>query len=373
METFRINSKLKENDKEILIQTANNPSEGTISSSIYIDGVLTELFMLPHPIEEDPDRIMSLVKETHGIRREELEALLAAYRNAMSSSDAKLICKLGQALYYKRLFAEAKELLRSAVTLDPEFHAARQALAKVELELGNVKGAMEHASQAANQCPKYADYRNTLGEIFMMNGEFVKAVTEFQDAVKINLYYAEAYFNLGLAILKSVKGNPHEHSAPNLLGRSRDAFKKAAMVDAEYAVSPFEQGIKALESTQLNKALEHFETVSKRVKEKQRSDQSNYFMRFVIMRDSAADESIEARIKYLEKEIAKNPSYVDLHAELAQCYLEQARKNWRKGIEQYRKTLELNPGFGSARRCLEEAERQHGELCNSLERIVSRS
>jgi tetratricopeptide (TPR) repeat protein len=373
METFRINSKLKENEKEILIQTANNPSEGTISSSIYIDGVLTELLMLPHPLEENPDRVMSLVKETHGSRKDELEALLAAYRNAISSSDAKLICKLGQALYYKRFFAEAKELLRSAVTLDPEFHSARQALAKVELELGNVKSALQHAEQAAKQCPRYADYRNTMGEVLMINQDYVNAVTEFQDAVKINLYYAEAYFNLGLAVLKCVKANPNEHSAPNLLGRARDALKKAAMIDAEFAVSPFEQGIKALEGAQLNKSLEYFEIVAKRVREKQRSDQAAYFMRFVIMRDSAAEETIESRIKYLEKEITKNPSYVDFHAELAQCYLELSRKNWRKGIEQYRKTLELNPGFGSARRCLEESERQYGELCNSLERIVSRS
>ncbi len=373
METFRINSKLKENEKEILIQTANNPSEGTISSSIYIDGVLTDMYMLPHPLEENPDRVMSLVKETHGIRKEELEALLAAYRSAMSSSDAKLICKLGQALFYKRLFAEAKELLRSAITLDPEFHAARQALAKVEMELGNLEGALEHAAESARQCPRYADYRKTLGEILMMNGDFANAVNEFQDAVKINLYYAEAYYNLGLAILKSVKGRPHEHTAPNLLGRSRDAFNKAAMIDSQYAASPFDQGIKALEGAQLNKALEHFEAVSKRAKEKHRSEQSTFFMRFVIMRDAAADELIEDRIKYLEKEIAKNPSYVDLQSELGQCYLEQARKNWRKGVEQYRKTLELHPGFGSARRCLDEAERHYGELCHSLEKIVSRS
>jgi len=373
METFRINSKLKENEKEILIQTANNPSEGTISSSVYIDGVLTEMFMLPHPIEENPDRIMSLVKETHGIRKEELEALLAAYRNAMSSSDAKLICKLGQALYYKRFYAEAKELLRSAVTLDPEFHAARQALAKVELELGNAKEALQHASQTVQQCPRYADYRNTLGEALLMNNDFPKAVSEFQDAVKINLYYAEAYFNLGLAVLQCIKVNPNESTAPNLLNRSRDAFKKAAMIDAEYAASPFDQGLRAIAGVQLNKALEYFETVGRRAKEKYRSDQATYFMRFVIMRDSAGEETVETRIKYLEKEITKNSSYVDLHSELAQCYLEQARKNWRKGIEQYRKTLELNPGFGSARRCLDEAERHYGELCHALERIISRS
>ncbi|MGH8015910.1 MAG: hypothetical protein ACREBV_06940, partial [Candidatus Zixiibacteriota bacterium] len=132
-------------------------------------------------------------------------------------------------------------------------------------------------------------------------------------------------------------------------------------------------GIKALEGAQLNKALEYFETVTKKVKEKQRGDQANYFMRFVVMRDSGSEETVEARIKFLEKEITKNPSYVDLHAELAQCFLEQARKYWRKGIEQYRKTLELNPGFGSVRRRSDEAERQYGEICHSLERIVSKS
>ncbi len=373
MESFRINSKLKGNEKEILIQTANNPSEGTISSSIYIDGVLTELFELPHPLEEDPEGIKSLVNETHGVRKEELEAILTAYRKAMSSDDPKFICKLGQALYYKRLFAESKELLRTATTLDPDFHAARLALAKVEMELGKFSEAMEYAAQAVKQCPQYADYRNTLGETLMLDGAFVKAATEFEEAVKINLYYADAYYNLGLSFLKCVKANPQQHSAPNLLGRSRDAFKKAAMIDSEYAVSPFELGIKALENTQLNKALEHFETVSKRVKEKQRSEQSAYFMRSVIMRDSGLADSIEERIKYLEKEIINNPSYVDVHAELAQCYLEQARHNWRQGIEQYHKTLELKPGFGNVRRCLEEAERQYAVLCNSIERIASRS
>lgn len=373
METFRLNSRLKENEKEILIQTANNPSEGTISSSIYIDGVLSELFMLPHPTDENSEKVISLVKETHGMRKEELEALLAAYRKALSSNDCKLICKLGQALYYKRLYSESNELLKSAVAIDPEYHAARISLAKVELELGNITEAIENAAQATRQCPRYADYRNTLGEAHMFNGAFASAITEFQDAVNINLYYADAYFNLGMAILKSVKINVNNHETPKLLVRSRDAFKKAAMIDSEYAVSSFEAGIKALEITQLNKAVEHFELVSKKVKEKQRAEQANYFMRFIIMRDSAADETIDARIRFLENEIAKNPSYVDLHAELAQWYLEQARKSWRKGIEKYKRTLELNPGFGSARKCQDEAERQYGELCNSLEKIIARS
>lgn len=373
METFRINSKLKENDKEILIQTANNPAEGTISSTIYIDGVLAELFMTPHPLEENQDKIMSLVKDTHGQRKDELEALLGAYRSALSSSDPKQICKLGQALFYKRFFPESKELLRSAVTLDPDFHAARQVLAKVELEMGNTKAASENAITCVQQCPKYADYHNTLGEIHLINNEFDEATGEFQEAVKINLYYAEAYYNLGLSILNSVRKHKNEITAPNQLGRAKDALKKAATIDVEYGQSPFDMGIKAIHNLQIVQALEFLDTVWKRVKEKRRFEQASYFIRFVVMRDAAAEETIEARIKHLEKEVSRNPSYVDVQAELAQCYLEQSRKSWRKGIEQYRRAMELNPGFGSARRCLDEAERQYGDICASLEKILSRS
>jgi len=373
METFRINSKLIENEKEILIQTANNPSEGTISSTIHINGVLTELFKMPHPIEENPDRIMSLVRSTHSDRKEELEALLAAYRGALSSSEVKQISELGLALYYKRFYVEAKDLIRSAVTLDPEYHSARQTLALVEMELGNLESAEKNAAESVQQCPTYADYQNTLGEIHLAQEDYERAVSAFSEAIKINLYYARAYFNLGISMLNRIVSGAGNERASNESSRCLDAFRKSAMIDSDFAISPYEQALKSHEESQYSRALEQFLAVGQKVKEKIRADQASYFMRFVVLRDAAEDDSIESRIKYLESEINKNPAFVDLYAELAKAYLEQSKKNWQRGISMYRKTLKLNPGFGSARRCLEEAEKRYGEICNSLDVIAARS
>ena len=373
METFRINSKLIENEKEILIQTANNPSEGTISSTIYIDGVLTELFKMPHPIEENSEKVMSLVRSTHCERKEELEALLAAYRGALSSSEAKQISELGLALYFKRFYVEAKDLLRSAVTLDPEYHSARQTLALVEMELGDLEGAVKNAAESVQQCPTYADYHNTLGEIYLVQEDYDRAVSAFTEGIKINLYYSKAYFNLGISMLQRIVSDPKSETASNEVGRCLDAFRKSAMIDSDFAISPCEQATKALEDSMYSKALELFLEVGRKVKEKFRADQASYFMHFVVLRDAAKDDSLESRIQYLESEINKNPSFVDLYAELAKTYLEQSKKNWQRGISTYRKTLKLNPGYGSARRCLEEAEKKYGEICNTLEIIAARS
>ncbi len=98
------------------------------------------------------------------------------------------------------------------------------------------------------------------------------------------------------------------------------------------------------------KSLEIFQSVGQKVKEKIRADQASYFMRFVVLKDITEDDSVEARIQYLEAQINKNPSYVDLYSELARSYLDLSKKNWQRGISMYRKTLKLNPGFGSARR-----------------------
>ena len=373
METFRINSKLIENEKEILIQTSNNPEEGTISSTIYIDGVLTELFKMPHSIEENPDKIMSLVRSTHSERKEELEALLAAYRGALSSSEAKEISELGLALYFKRFYMEAKDLLRSAVTLDPEFHSARQTLALVEMELGNLESAETFAAESVSQCPTYADYQNTLGEIHLVKEEYEKAVAAFIEAIKINLYYSRAYFNLGISMLHRIVLDSKAETVSNEISRCLDAFRKSAMIDSEFAISPYGQAIKALEDSQYSSALEQFLAVGQKVKEKIRADQASYFMHFIVLKDAAENDSVESRIQYLESEINKNPSYVDLYAELAKSYLEQSKKNWQRGISMYRKTLKLNPGYGSARRCLAEAEKKYGEICNTLDIIATRS
>ena len=80
-------------------------------------------------------------------------------------------------------------------------------------------------------------------------------------------------------------------------------------------------------------------------KENRRQEFASFYMRFVLHPDWVSDQAIADRMKYLEAEIAKNPSYVDLMTELAQCYLEQSRQNWQRAIEQYKNSVSVNPSL----------------------------
>jgi hypothetical protein len=76
METYRLSSKLKEKDREYLIQTANDSNVGTVATVIYVDGVLTETVNCPHPADVQPQEVLSLVKMTHNEKKQEIETLL---------------------------------------------------------------------------------------------------------------------------------------------------------------------------------------------------------------------------------------------------------------------------------------------------------
>ena len=49
METYRLNSRLVERDREYTIQTTNDIGTGSISSEVFVNGALADATMLPHP------------------------------------------------------------------------------------------------------------------------------------------------------------------------------------------------------------------------------------------------------------------------------------------------------------------------------------
>ena len=110
MEAYRISSKLREQDREYLIQTVNDVSLGTVTTTVFVDGVQTDTVNRPHPTEMDAQEVLSLVKETHGERRKEMESLLRAYQHVVNQGDSGLIYSLGVGFFSRRFFLEAAEL-----------------------------------------------------------------------------------------------------------------------------------------------------------------------------------------------------------------------------------------------------------------------
>jgi len=92
-------------------------------------------------------------------------------------------------------------------------------------------------------------------------------------------------------------------------------------------------------------------------------------MKYVLHPDWITEESVTDRIVFLENEIKKNPSYVDLYAELARCYLSHAQLSWQKGIEQYKKTLTINSSIPMITEHIKEAEHAHDAIDHVMKKI----
>ncbi|MBU0984346.1 MAG: hypothetical protein KKA42_10785, partial [candidate division Zixibacteria bacterium] len=97
METYRISSRVKDNDREYLIQTTNDAGRAAVSTTVFIDGVQSECESCAHPGEINPQEILSLVKMAHGEKKKEIEKLLKAYHEAMDRGHPDQMYQLGTA------------------------------------------------------------------------------------------------------------------------------------------------------------------------------------------------------------------------------------------------------------------------------------
>ena len=101
METYRLKSKLFENNKEFVIQTSSESDPGLVSTVVYVDGNPTGAVQSLHPSEVSSEEVLSLVKMKHEDTKKEIETLLEAYRVVRKEADSLKLHHLGMAFFYK--------------------------------------------------------------------------------------------------------------------------------------------------------------------------------------------------------------------------------------------------------------------------------
>lgn len=365
METYRLKSKLVENDREFVIQTVNDATLGAISSEVFVNGQLAETVSHPHPMEIKAEEVLSLLKVTHGEKKKEIETLLAAYRSILSEGDPEMLRHLGTALFYKGFYGEARDVFAAATDLAAGDHASRNLLGLCDLALGHIEEAIEAASLAVEKRPGYADYRNNYGEALLAGGEITRAIDQFNEAVRINMYYGDAYLNLGLAHLRNaVDESTTDREQVN---RAADCFRRAAVIHADYDAGNYDRAMQAIMTGDLEAARKAMLAIKNHRRDCHRREFAAFYMRFIMHPEWVSERTVEERIRYLERAIRRNPQYVDLYSELGRCYLEQARLFWHKGVRQYQHAVELNPSLSDASAKLDDARRRYEDMCASLE------
>lgn len=341
MEAYRLSSKLRQEEHEYLIQTANDASVGAIATSVYIDGVLAETSHRLHPVDSVETGILDLVRSTHDDKKQEIETLLQSYRQVLRTDNPQVMYHFASVLYHKGFYREAQQLLESIVVRSPEHHQVLNLLGITLLALGDIHAAARAAEQATSLRPQFADYHNNLGEIYLAGNAAAKALQQFDAAIGINLYYADAYFNRGVALLlQATTANREEASA--IVAKAADALKKATLVMPEYAGPVFNEGMEAVSQKNLTAALRIFRSIRTGRKESKRQEMAELIARTPVLPDQISEQVLAERIVSLTREIARNPLYPDLHSDLAYCYIETARLACQKAADHLKRSIDLN-------------------------------
>jgi tetratricopeptide (TPR) repeat protein len=303
---------------------------------------------------------------THDEKRQELEKLLVVYRDVGAECDPQVQYHLGTAFFHKGFFAEARELLLAVTKCHPDHHQALNFLGMTELALGNFKAAIAASGMAVRLRPNYADFRNNFGEALMADNQIQAAIQELEEATHINLYYSDAYFNLGLARLLLLLNEPDPATYSDDMRIIADLMHRASLTYASFDAEAFADGIKALQGHDLIIAMNLFQRVRDEKRRRHRAEFASFYMKFVLHPDLINEKALADRIEYLQKELKKNPTYADLHIELAECLFEKSRLSWKSAVERMARAIDLNPSLKNIVRSADQSR----EIYNSLSSFV---
>ena len=148
--------------------------------------------------------------------------------------------------------------------------------------------------------PGYADYHNNLGEIYLASQNAEAAAKEFEQAIAINMYYSDAYFNLALANGLSAKKSDDHQVRSQAVGQMVETLNKSAMIDSNLRdMTDFKAGFQALQTGDFSRAINCFLAVREARRESRRQQFSTYYMRFLLHPGWVTERAVIERIEFL--------------------------------------------------------------------------
>jgi tetratricopeptide (TPR) repeat protein len=263
---------------------------------------------------------------------------LATYADAYVGSHVNL------GLIYSRIgmYEDAIKVLKEAIRFRPDDLDANSNLATTYYIMGDMDKASEQMRKLLALDPDNAEAHNISGLLYYRKGLYNAALDEFQIAVKLDPDNKQYSHNLGSVLAE--------------LGRddeANDAFQKASGLEEgeemrrEFAVKLRENKIKklyneghtALESLNINKAIELFQQVLELDPNMMRA----HFNLGVAYR---MRRNVDKQIYHFGEAVKLNPDMAEAHYNLGLAYSDA--KIYGKAIEEFRITTELKPSFKDA-------------------------
>jgi protein O-GlcNAc transferase len=284
----------------------------------------------------------------------------AANRSAVAQAQAKF--EQGLALHQQGQLAQAQEMYRQALELQPEHFDALNMLGVIAAQAGNFGRAVELIDNAIEINPNneaaYSNRGNALKELKRWD----EALKSYEQAIKLNPDYAEAYYNRGVALQelkrwdealesydRAITLKPDHAESYNNRGNALQALKRwdealesyehAIRIQPDYAEACNNRGNALKELKRWDEALESYDRA---IKLKPGYAEAYCHRGNALKELKRWDEVLES----YECAIRFNPDFADAYNNRGIALQEFNR--WDEALESYNRALELEPDLAAA-------------------------
>ena len=193
---------------------------------------------------------------------------------------------------------------------------------------GKLQQALSHSRRMLEKFPCSVSLHNIAGAANAGLKQFDAAIYNYKQAVKIDSNYAEAYYNMGLAL--SEKGE---------LGAAVDSYKKAVNINPNYAEAYNNMGLALHHKGESEAAIGRFKQALK-INPIYAEAHNNMGSALRVNGD------LESAIDSHKKAIKLNPRYAEAYYNLGNS--QQHNGNLKGAIDSYMNALKINPNHAKS-------------------------
>jgi tetratricopeptide (TPR) repeat protein len=237
--------------------------------------------------------------------------------------------------YSEGLLEEFISETRKKLEQEPLNHHLRCSLANALAKNGQLDLAVEEYKKCIEQSPTQ-EYINNLGKALLNSGRYQEAVAAFEKVIEI-CNWPDAYFNLA-----------QSHRSLGDLEMASKMLEKAIEINPKYREALNERAHILEALNRKDEALKDYKKViALFFAEYQAHDAEVYNYEMSVLFDNP--ELVEELIRQLRKYIQKFPGFADGYYKLGQALEAKGLKT--EAMLMFRKALEINPSYETARKC----------------------
>lgn len=361
MADIGFNDNLQVSDRKFHFQTASNTKTGQVNCEIFEEGRLISKEVVAferRKLDKAPsieDRLKKMVESLHKEMMSEIEILFLIAEKVKKLKHSPSNVKMGLIFLQNNLVDDAIEQFELAIKNDPEYISAYIQLGLTYTRCNDFKKANAIFTRALEKNKRFADLHNGYGYSLLAENKFDKALHEFQEALRLNSEYAEAHYNLAILYYKSAIIDKSDDKLPPpsiRIQRGHEQLVKLRKFDIKEFQSIEDKIQKFLENEDYQHIVELLEENKFRIFNKDAMDVvgTSFYLKFMYGGKGLDNDIIKKYEHKLSLALEHHPDYADIWNNLGIIHLIQCRNLFLKALEEFKKALEINPGFEKARK-----------------------